>query len=184
MRYIVVDLEATCWKSGTRPERMEIIEIGAVELASAQGPARSEFSCFVRPIDEPILSEFCTHLTGIQQSDVEGATTFPDALAAFVGWIGPEPFVLCSWGAYDLGQFRTDCRRHGIPQPANFEQHVNLKRAFAELHGIPPCGMKAALARLELPFAGRHHRGIDDARNIARIATVILPRIEAEDARA
>lgn len=29
--------------------------------------------------------------------------------------------------------------------------------------------MKRALGMLELPLSGRHHRGIDDARNIARI---------------
>ena len=180
MRYVIVDLEATCWERGTSPARMEIIEIGAVVLAAAAGPAVSEFARFVRPVQEPVLSEFCIQLTGIRQSDVEGAETFPDAFAAFVEWIGDEPFILCSWGAYDLGQLRVDCNRHRIPLPATFERHLNLKKIFADLHGIKPCGMAAALRRLDLTLEGQHHRGIDDARNIARIATAVLPRIEAE----
>jgi inhibitor of KinA sporulation pathway (predicted exonuclease) len=58
MQYIIVDLEATCWDGGSR-ERMEIIEIGAVRLASAEGPTDGEFARFVHPIAEPILSDFC-----------------------------------------------------------------------------------------------------------------------------
>ena len=31
---------------------------------------------------------------------------------------------------------------------------------------------------LEIPLEGRHHRAIDDARNIAKIAKVLLPIVE------
>jgi len=48
MRYIIVDLEATCWKKGTRPDRMEIIEIGAVMLDSSSGVISDEFAEFVK----------------------------------------------------------------------------------------------------------------------------------------
>jgi inhibitor of KinA sporulation pathway (predicted exonuclease) len=37
--------------------------------------------------------------------------------------------------------------------------------------------MKEALRFMSLPLEGRHHRGIDDARNIARPAMWILPRM-------
>jgi hypothetical protein len=36
-------------EKGTVPEKMEIIEIGAVMLKSAAGPVCSEFSKFVKP---------------------------------------------------------------------------------------------------------------------------------------
>jgi inhibitor of KinA sporulation pathway (predicted exonuclease) len=38
--------------------------------------------------------------------------------------------------------------------------------------------MKGALFMLGLPLEGRHHRGIDDARNIAKIAQIILHHLE------
>ena len=41
------------------------------------------------------------------------------------------------------------------------------------------CGMTAALDLLGLPLAGTHHRGIDDARNIARIVQKTLPNVDA-----
>lgn len=52
--YVIFDLEATCWESGTRPERMEIIEIGAVMLSQNLAPVK-EYSAFVKPVAEPVL---------------------------------------------------------------------------------------------------------------------------------
>lgn len=59
--------------------------------------------------------------------------------------------------------------------PAVFRNHVNLKQFFADVHDRKPCGMRKALNILGLELLGKHHRGIDDARNIARIAATILP---------
>ena len=179
MRYIIVDLEATCWKEGTSPARQEIIEIGAMLMPTSNALPEKEFACFVKPIAEPKLSDFCIELTTVQQQDVDDADYFYGVFPDFIEWIGNEPFRLCSWGAYDLNQFRIDCNRHGLAFPESFEQHINLKKAFAEWKGIKPCGMKAALGILDLPLEGQHHRGIDDVRNIAKIARVMLPHIEA-----
>ena len=60
--------------------------------------------------------------------------------------------------------------------PADFERHLNLKQEFARLSSTKPCGMPQAFARVGLTLAGTHRRGIDDARNIARLATLVLPR--------
>jgi 3'-5' exoribonuclease 1 len=157
---------------------MEIIEIGAVEMPTADGVPTQEFARFVRPTVEPTLSDFCRRLTTIRQRDVDRADLLPKVLAEFVAWIGDEPFVLCSWGGYDLNQFRSDCVRHRLPLPPSFERHVNVERQFARLLGVKECGMERALAHAGLPLAGTHHRGIDDARNIARLAALVLPQLE------
>ncbi len=179
MRYIVVDLEATCWENVRDPDRMETIEIGAIELPTAEAPPGREFGRFVRPVVEPQLSTFCMRLTTIGQEDVDQAECFAVVFPEFMDWIGTEPFVLCSWGEYDRNQFRTDCRRHGIAMPESFERHLNLKKAFAHHFGFKVSGMKRALERAKLPMEGTHHRGIDDARNIARLAGLFLPQWEA-----
>jgi 3'-5' exoribonuclease 1 len=185
MRYIIVDLEATCWEgtgnyypAGVRPN--EIIEIGAVVLPSAASSAADEFGRFVRPVAKPELSDFCIKLTSITQADVDSAAIFPAVFQGFVNWIGPEPFVLCSWGQYDLNQFRADCGRHDFPLPATFERHVNVKKEFARVFKVRPCGMAEALKHAGLPLEGQHHRGIDDARNIAKLARLVLPVLEKE----
>src|SRR5579864_407164 len=80
-----------------------------------------------------------------------------------------------SWGAYDLNQFRQDCSRHHLELPRGFERHINLKKEFARLHGIKPCGMARAMEIAKIPLEGTHHRAWDDARNIAKLAMGILP---------
>lgn len=175
MRFLVVDLEATCWQEDSDLSRMEIIEIGAVMLASKTGPVGSEFDSFVRPIKQPLLSDFCRQLTGIEQKWIESAKTFPVVFAQFTDWAGSSPYAFCSWGNYDRKLFEVEFLRHDIQRPASFSCHINLKRAFAEFKGIKPCGMKRALQLSGLPLKGSHHRAIDDAKNIARLAMLILP---------
>lgn len=175
--YVVIDVEATCDDGGRVPRHeMEIIEIGAVLVAAEGGAAVDEFQSFVRPVRHPVLTPFCTGLTSITQAEVDAAPGFPEAFARLAGWIRvhPAPHVFCSWGDYDRTQFQRDCVFHGVPYalPA---RHVNLKQAFSDRRGIPKkLGMAAALAQAGLPLLGTHHRGIDDARNLARLLPFAL----------
>ena len=179
MRYIILHLEATCWEDVRSPDT-ETIEIGAVVLAGPNGPAAGEFGAFVRPVVHPALSGFCTALTSIRQEDVDAADAFPAVLRRLRTWIGLESFRLCSWGLYDLNQLRNDCRRHTLQLPPTFERgHVNLKQEFARVFRVKRCGMARALEIAGLSLMGTHHRGMDDARNIARLATLVLPRLES-----
>lgn len=174
--HIIFDLEATCWEKGSTPNRMEIIEIGATSLNPNTYDIDSVFSTFVKPIKEVKLSDFCKNLTLIQQSDVDSAPIFPEAMNKFFDWIGSNQITFCSWGAYDIKQIRIDFQRHGIPEPEAFQNHINLKKLFSELYDMKPCGMRKALDILKLNLDGTHHRGVDDAKNISKIAKVILPR--------
>ena len=170
---IVVDLEATCWDDSRPRSRMEIIEIGAVRLDSSLSTL-DEFSAFVRPVVEPVLTAFCTRLTSITQADVDDADMFPVAFERFLEWIGVG-HRLCSWGGYDVKQFRMDCTRHGLIFPEWFhDEHINIKTEFAGWKGVRRCGMDKALEILRIPLVGTHHRGIDDARNTARIAQLMF----------
>ncbi len=188
MSFIFLDLECTCWREDQNSERMEIIEIGAVRLDDRFEPV-DDFNAFVRPVVEPILSEFCTRLTSIEQADVDAAGIFPAVFDDFRRWAGEEPFRWFSWGAFDYQQIGRDLRRHGLAWPGELAHYGNLKGIFARWAGLAqPIGMRRALRRLELPFNGRHHRAIDDARQTAAIGRVIyqaagLP-VFLEDGRA
>jgi 3'-5' exoribonuclease 1 len=174
MNYIIVDLEATCRESGMSRTDMETIEVGAVEL-----PSGREFQAFIRPVVDQELSAFCKNLTGISQSDVDRAETFPLVFQEFLDWAGAEPFTFCSWGEYDRLQLRQDCERHGVPWPVSLDNHLNVKKLFAQKMAVKPCGMASALHQLGMPLLGRHHRGIDDAHNIA----AIFARLDIEASR-
>jgi GrpB-like predicted nucleotidyltransferase (UPF0157 family)/inhibitor of KinA sporulation pathway (predicted exonuclease) len=170
---IVFDLEATCWEKGTAVERQEVLEIGAVRLDAAF-LTTSEFQRFVRPTQEPTLSDFCVRLTGIRQADVDAAETFPQVLGSFSDWAGPGPARFASWSTYDLRQLRAECRRHAIPLPPVMENHLDLRQLYSDRRGVEATTMKRALELEGLPLEGANHRGLDDSRNIARLAARLL----------
>lgn len=174
MNYIIYDLEATCWE-GSRWEEMEIIEIGAVMLAGEHFQPMSEFEQFVRPVDLPELTPFCMELTSIKQKQIDVAPDFSEAFDQFMEWIGEEPFKLCAWGDFDAKMVKKECERHGKSMPDNFKVFMNLKELFARAYDTKDnIGLREAMRKLSMPFEGRLHRGIDDARNIAAVAQTIL----------
>lgn len=169
MNYIILDLEATCWE-GYDKSRNETIEIGAV-LVNDKKEIVSEFVQFIKPLKHPILSDFCKTLTTIQQEDVDNAPYFSEAIETFKSWFGypNEKYILCSWGFYDRKQFESDCSVHGIDD-SWVENHISLKHQYGKIKNLRRAiGMKNALLNEKLELDGTHHRGIDDARNIAKI---------------
>lgn len=173
---LIVDLEASCSNDGTIPrEEMEIIEIGAVLAAPASFQVFDEFQAFVRPVRHAALTPFCRELTGIEQTDVDMAELFPCVMARFAAWFAPHAELrFCSWGDYDRKQIAQDCRFHNVPNPMPVE-HLNLKRLFQQSLGMRRAtGMAEALQKVGLRLEGRHHRGIDDARNIARLLPFVF----------
>ena len=174
--YLIVDLEATCADDKSIPrQKMEMIEIGAVMLNSKTLQIESEYQSFIKPILHPLLTDFCKSLTSISQKNVDVAPPFPDALKDFQSWFSPfGRYLFCSWGAYDKHQFKQDCKRHhvGYPFPGG---HLNLKKSFSiAIQSQKKFGMAEALQKLGISLEGVHHRGIDDARNIARIVQTVL----------
>ena len=161
-------------RSVTEPSRQESSpswadthrgEAGDRNVQRAVSAGAGEFQSFVRPVRNPILSDFCRELTKISQADVDAAPAFPEALPRFAEWAAGA--TVGSWGDYDRRQFEQDCAFHGLPMP--FDRHVNIKRAFAGIRRVKPHGVGGALRLIGLSFEGTPHRGIDDARNIARI---------------
>lgn len=172
MTYIIVDFEATCCDQNSFPrEEMEIIEIGAVALKEYGPQIHDEFQSFIQPVRNPNLTQFCTDLTSITQADVDGAETFPKVVRHFQKWIDSfESPCFCSWGFYDKKQLRQDCAFHNLPFPFD-GKHINIKEKFADYHGLKRgVGLGRALRMVGLSFIGTAHRGIDDARNMARLA--------------
>ncbi|XGV94445.1 MAG: exonuclease domain-containing protein [Leptolyngbya sp. BL-A-14] len=176
--YLVLDLEATCCDQATiKRHQMEIIEIGAV-MVEAQGLAViEEFQTFIKPIRYPVLTEFCKSLTSITQEQVDQAPGYVEAIALLKQWLSNYPnAVFGSWGDYDRNQFKQDSKFHNIPFPIAYP-HVNLKQLFSEVQGLPKrYGMAEALQLASIALEGTHHRGLDDARNIAKLLPFILGR--------
>lgn len=169
MKFIIYDLEATCWEN-RRSRKVETIEIGAVKL-SEFGEVESTFCKFIKPILNPFLSPFCMNLTSISQIQINQAATFPVVIEQFQDWIEiyDEEYLLCSWGNFDQTQLIKDCELHDIEDDW-LDDFINLKAQYSDMKNLSkPYGLKKAVKREGFEFEGTHHRGIDDAYNLAKI---------------
>ena len=86
---LVLDFEATCEDRNinARFGPQEIIEWPVALLNLRTLEVEDEFHHYVRPVQNPTLTAFCTELTGIQQSWVDSAPTFETALRQHTSWL-------------------------------------------------------------------------------------------------
>ena len=179
--YLILDVEATCCVLGNIPsQEMEIIEFGAVVLDGTSYKLISEFQSLVKPVLHRRLTQFCINLTGIKQEEVDVAKKFPEVIAILKKWLSSfSDFDFYSWGDYDRKQIERDCRFHNIPNPI-IASHYNLKKRFSEYCGSTKSyGLKSALKKVGLELKGRHHRGLDDAKNIAHLFAHMSQKIDS-----
>lgn len=174
-KIVVVDVEATCW-NGSTPAGMEhdIIEIGICLLDVDTGEIEDNRGIFVRP-ERSEISPFCTELTTITPEMIEKeAVSFQEALRILRKEYDTQKRCWASYGAYDMKQFQRQCTALDRGYPFG-PSHINVKTTFALKEKLErEVGMDSALKALNIPLEGTHHRGKDDARNIAKILRNLL----------
>jgi 3'-5' exoribonuclease 1 len=188
--YAVLDFECTCERNA-RSFQHEIIEFPVVFLNARTLEVEMEFRRYVRPTEKPGLSKFCTELTGIDQGSVDTADTLDVVLLEFDRFLRDHglttmksesadqarlrSFVIATDGPWDVLSFlRKECQRKGLPLQTYWDYFVDVRRQYAAWYNVRRCGIRKMLAQCGLEFQGREHSGIDDARNIARIAAEMI----------
>lgn len=171
---VVIDIEATCWKGKPPPsQENEIIEIGICPLDIVSSQPLEKESILVKP-ERSQVSKFCTQLTTLTQEQVDQGISFYQACMLLQKKYDTHQKVWASYGDYDRNQFEKQCQSRGIRYPFG-KRHINVKTLLGVIQGLPKeVGMAKALELLNLPLEGTHHRGDDDAWNIARILSVLL----------
>lgn len=172
----VVDVEATCWEKAAPPGMpSEIIEIGLCVLNTRTLERVEKHSILVRP-DRSTVSEFCTRLTTLTAGQVATGISFAEACALLRTEFHADSRPWASWGDYDRKQFERQCAATGVRYPFG-SRHTNAKVAFSNARGTHRrFGMAGALAMTGLPLEGTHHRGGDDAWNIAALVADMMKR--------
>jgi inhibitor of KinA sporulation pathway (predicted exonuclease) len=173
-KIIVVDLESTCWEhKPPEGEVSEIIEIGICVLNTETGRIEHNKGIFVKPTRSKV-GEFCTRLTTLTQEMVDEGITFKEACQLLLDEYQTKDHTWASYGAYDLNMFKKQCESFGVEYPFG-NDHINVKTLFAEKNKLKkPLGMSGALVKMYIPLEGTHHRGIDDAKNIAKILYTLV----------
>jgi inhibitor of KinA sporulation pathway (predicted exonuclease) len=182
----VVDVEATCWETkeeqGTQPN--ELIEVGICVLELKTGKILDPSGYVIKPRFTKV-SPFCTKLTGWTQADVDDAVDVVPTIMQIEQDYGiTKNHVWFSCGEYD--RLKLSCsgpgslgHLYGVTRDVNpFERmrsHVNIKTLFAMKHKLTrEKGMEGMLNILGEKLEGRHHNGMDDACNIAKIVRHVL----------
>ncbi|XP_057698919.1 ERI1 exoribonuclease 2 [Corythoichthys intestinalis] len=194
---IVIDFESTCWREKNN-HTQEIIEFPAVLLNTSTGKIELEFHTYVQPQERPILSAFCTELTGITQTQVEAGVPLRICLSQFGRWLqklrlekgvvfstqqqssssesdGQKLCTFLTWSDWDLGVcLHFECKRKQIHKPNVLNSWIDLRSTYRMFYSRKPKGLNGALQDLGIQFSGREHSGLDDARNTAQLATRMM----------
>ncbi|GLY55038.1 3'-5' exonuclease [Lentzea sp. NBRC 102530] len=173
---LVVDVESTCWEGTPPPDEVsEIIEVGLCPVEVATGKRGERRSVLVRP-SRSRVSPFCTRLTTLTQADVDGGVSFAEACAVLRKEFRSDRRVWASYGDYDRKMFERQCADFGVRYPFG-PRHLNVKTLFALTHALPrEVGMAEAVRLTGRKIDGTHHRGHDDAFNIAGLLVGLLRR--------
>jgi len=198
---LILDFEATCDKK-KQPKPQEIIEFPTLLYNIEKRQIEQTFHYYIKPDVNDQLTEFCTNLTGITQDQIDdNGIPLMDALQEHENWLMenhllhgsldrnsscnyastcvpemPHSFIYLTCGDWDLGTCLPRQLKHLNQNhiPSHFNKWINVKKEFSKLYETKSYGMKFMLNILGLELEGRHHSGIDDCKNIARICTQML----------
>jgi inhibitor of KinA sporulation pathway (predicted exonuclease) len=179
--YIVIDLECTCWADNTK-KMQEIIEFPAVLIDAKNKVIVDTFQEYVKPRIHPELSEFCIDFTGISQETVDNAKSLHKVIVLFRKWLiknelkDPRKYLIVTDGREDIRHFlNLGLLINNLPFPHELRCFADIKVLFRKWHN----GSSKFLDMMDfygLKFEGRHHCGLDDAKNIARLVMKMCSR--------
>ena len=184
--FLVLDFEGVNNKHLGGPDIMEIIEFPVVKVNSRTFETEAVFHTYVHPTIHPKLNPVCTEITGITQEMVDGQPTLPQVLEMLDKWMRDEKlldkgvttcFVTC--GNWDLNTcLPIQCKYQNLNYPDYLRRWINIKDAFERITGKSRKrnGMAGMLKELDLKLEGRHHSGIDDSKNIAKILVTLASK--------
>ncbi|XP_051960411.1 3'-5' exoribonuclease 1-like [Xyrauchen texanus] len=179
----VVDFEATCEENNPPDYLHEIIEFPMVLIDTHTLEIVDSFQEYVKPEVNLQLSDFCVKLTGITQIMVDEADTFHAVLKRAVSWLQKKElgtkysYMFLTDGSWDMGKFLyTQCRLSRIRYPKFAGKWINIRKSYANFYKVPRTQTKliCMLENLGMHYEGRPHCGLDDSRNIGRIAIHML----------
>ena len=182
--FLVLDFEGVTNKHLGGPDIMEIIEFPVVKVNALTFKTEAVFHSYIQPTIHPKLNPICTEITGITQEMVNGQPTLPRVLEMLDKWMREEKlldkgvttcFVTC--GNWDLNTcLPVQCKYQKMEYPDYLKRWINIKDSFERIIGKKRNGMKGMLRELDLKLDGRHHSGIDDSKNIAKILATLASK--------
>lgn len=182
--FLVLDFEGVINKGEGCPDVMEIIEFPVLKINAVTLRTEAEFHTYVQPVIHRQINSTATEITGITQSMVNGQPKLPEILRRLDDWMKSVgllsdgvKFIFVTCGDWDLKSgLSINCDYVDLEYKDYLKRWINIKTYFGDLMGKKGRAMKSMLNDLGLTLDGRHHSGIDDSRNIAKILTMLIER--------
>ena len=183
--FCILDFEATCDdEKKFRPS--EIIEFPSVliktNLVTGESKIIGEFQQYCKPVINPILTKFCTQLTGITQDVVDAkGVLFQTALQMHQKWLAShvdisETVYFLTCGNWDLNvMLPLQAKLSKLEIPSRYKKFINIKQIYDDVYkkssskGKFKLGMAGMLREQGIELVGRHHSGIDDCKNLTTL---------------
>lgn len=145
----------------------EIIEAGVVVVNG--GKVIDTFSCYIKPVSFPRLTNRCKRFLSITQADVDGGRTFNEMHDYFTSLDQSGVKEVVTWGNMDMKVLRDSCARVGMAFPfhARFvDLSMEYKRFFGDQNQT---GLWKAVQEYGREGVGKHHKALDDAMTTQHI---------------
>lgn len=153
-RFVAVDVEI----AGRTPVRVCAIGAACFE-AGVEIDHFESLVCVKGPIHY-------TGIHGLAASDLRGAPLWPTVWGSFCRFLRDVNLLVAFRAEFDRGAILTMCGRDGIRVP---RMHFECAASVVKAQFGWSLGLSESIARLGLPFPGRPHDPLSDARAAAAI---------------
>lgn len=185
MKYIFVDFEMN-GISREYPDikkecSSEIVEIGAVMLDENFEEAAS-YKQYVKPQYNSQIEKGCAKVTSITMEMLEEQPFFEEALTDFIEWCaenaGSENYEILSWSECDYMQLTSEMKIKNYPVNSELEwmldNWTDYQEEYTDTIGYwKKLSLEHAIGSVGQKFAGKQHDALWDARNTARIFSIV-----------
>jgi len=185
-QYLVcIDFEATCDYAPiplVNTKSAEIIEFPWVVIDTNTLQIIDAQHLYVKPDNMAGVTSFTSKLTGITPNMLVEKDDLQTVMKKFHMYLKNnfgDNFRILTDGIWDLQvQLRNEAKRKNINLDWYFHQYFDIKHEFKRFlpyfsEAYQP-GLKAMLEAFDMQFEGRQHSGLEDAKNIARLALNML----------
>lgn len=169
--FVAFDIETT----GLNAMNDRMTEIGAIIFSGNE--VKDTFTTFVDP--QRHIPPDITELTGIKDSDVQGAPLEKEAMEKFIEFVGERPIIAHN-AHFDVGFMTAAANRNGLRFLPVFIDTLALSQGLCP--DLKRFKLDTVSNHLNLPKFN-HHRATDDAMVVARIMGKFLPMLIQQGAK-
>jgi len=171
--FVVFDMEWTSWEGAMERnwsglnEHRELIQIGAVRIDANSLREIDSFSCLLKPVKNPILSDYISRLTGISNEEVRSkGLDFASGLDLFARFVGSD-MSFCNGGDGEVLK-ENFLLNNLLPMPF-IESCRSIRPWLSSVIGLAPGSLMSCKlpSLLGLPDTFDAHDALGDARAIA-----------------